>query len=59
MKSLFIALAFALLDLNAPTAPAPHSEMYIVNLPCEVRLYVDDNGTPEKADDFVFDFEIR
>ena len=58
MKTLFIALAFALLDFNAPENPVHDSGMYIVNLPY-VSLFVSDNGTPEITDDFVFDFDVR
>ena len=59
MKALIIALAITLLDFNAPEHPAADAQMYVIELPCDVNLFVSDNGTPETVvDDFVFDFDI-
>ena len=59
MRQLMIALAFFLLDLNAPANPARDAEMYIVKLPYGVELFVSDNGTATIVDDFVFDFDVK
>lgn len=60
MKALIIALAVALLDFNVPDHPAADAQMYVVELPCGVNLFVSDNATPETVtDDFVFDFDVR
>lgn len=59
MKAFFIALSFALLNSNIPANQTENDHLHFVNLPYGITLFISDNGTEEKTDDFVFDFDIR